>query len=234
MRNIGLVIFLCIGLASCLHAEAIAVWNFNDAVSGVTGGAKEFLVDYGNGVMTSGFSPSNIGNIAGSGLNGQGEDPAGLALRLSSSANNGKDLTWMVSTAGFDSIVVSFSTQRTSTGFNNNQFLYSLDSGNSWTDFGDCFNPLTSFSIHSFDLSGIEGITNNPNAGFRILFGGATASTGNNRIDNLVVSGNASMPPDSTPVPEPSTIALMTAGIGFLFLARVKHQRLRLRACSRH
>ncbi|MFB3897464.1 MAG: alkaline phosphatase, partial [bacterium] len=94
----------------------------------------------------------------------------------------------MVSTTGFDTIGVSFASMRTSTGFSSNQFYYSIDSGLSWTDFRS-YSPGTSFGLQSFDLSGIDGIANNPNAGFRIVFAGATGSTGNNRIDNLLVSG---------------------------------------------
>ncbi len=223
MRHIGLSVLLSLTLAACAHGEAISVWNFNDAVPGATGGTQEFLVDRGTGTMTSDFIASSIGNAAGSGVNADGGDPAGQALRLSGYANNGMNLTWMVSTAGFASIDISFAAQRTSTGFANNQFLYSIDSGINWISFGDFFNPSTTFAVQNFDLSGILGLNDNPNAGFRIVFGGATSATGNNRIDNLLVSGTP-VPPDTTPVPEPSTIGLMTAGMACAFVVRVKRR----------
>jgi hypothetical protein len=219
MRHIHLGAFIFIALAANVHGETIAAWNFNDAISGTTGGELEFSVDRGSGAMSSDFIPSNIGNAAGSTSNLEDGDPAGQALRLSSYANNERNLTWMVSTAGYDSIGVSFAVQRTSTGFNDNQFLYSINSGDSWTSFGDSFNPSTSFAIQSFDLSGILGLNDNSEAGFRILFGGATSSTGNNRIDNLIVMGNPASAPVPTPVPEPSTIALTTAGLASAFVA---------------
>jgi hypothetical protein len=218
MRDIHLSAFIFIALVANVYGETITAWNFNDAISGTTGGELEFSVDRGNGAMTSDFIPSNIGNAAGSTLNLEDGDFAGQALRLSSYANNGKNLTWMVSTAGHDSIGISFAIQRTSTGFSDNQFLYSVDSGVSWTTYGDPFNPGTSFALQSFDLSLIPELSDNPDAGFRILFGGATSSTGNNRIDNLIVTGNPAVPPVSIPVPEPSTVALTTTGLAGVFL----------------
>ncbi len=222
MRNIVLSIFLCLALSVCVYGETISVWNFNDAVTGETGGSLEFLVDRGHGVMTSDFPPESIGNTSGSVLNSQDGDPAGKALRLVGNANNGKTLTWMVDTAGFESINVSFASQRTSTGFKSNQFQYSPDSGASWLGFGDPFDPATSFVLQHFDLSGIFALNDNGDAGFRIVFGGASGSSGNNRIDNLVVAGTPIIPPVSTPVPEPSTLCFVGLGIAGLFLSRPK------------
>jgi hypothetical protein len=222
MQKIGLSVFLCLALSVFVYGEAISVWNFNDAISGTTGGSLEFLVDRGNGIMISDFPSESIGNTTGSVLNSQDGDPAGKSLRLVGNANNGKILSWMVNTAGFESIDVSFATQRTSTGFNNNQFQYSFDSGISWLNFGDCFNPATSFGLQRFDLNELPGLDNNPDAGFRIVFGGASGSSGNNRVDNLVVAGIPIVPPVSTPVPEPSTFGFMGVGIAGILLTRLK------------
>ena len=128
----------------------------------------------------------------------------------------------MTSTAGFSSIEISFAIQRTGTGFNNNQFQYTVDSGESWINFGDLFDPETSFAVLSFDLSGIMELINNPNAGFRIVFDGATSASGNNRIDNLMVSGTPIDPSDSTQVPESSTVILVSIGTVCACLSRFK------------
>jgi hypothetical protein len=64
---------------------------------------------------------------------------------------------------------------------------------------------------------GIGGLNNNPNAAFRIVFNGATSSTGNNRIDNIVVEGtNASV----ASIPEPTTAVLLLSGLGGLYKVR--------------
>lgn len=220
MRTLGFSVLLLILTTATVKGDTIAVWNFNDAISGTSGGELEFLVDRGSGTMASDFVLLNIGNASGSTLNSNSGDPAGRALRLSSSANNGNSLTWNVSTEGFDSIGISFAIRRTSTGFNNNQFFYSIDSGVSWTSFGNSFNPDTSFSLQDFGLGGIQELNDNPNAGFRILFDGASSSSGNNRIDNLVIWGDPIMPPVTTVVPESSTLALTISGLAGVFLVR--------------
>jgi hypothetical protein len=220
MRHIGLSICLCLALSACVYGNTMAVWNFNDATSGDLG----FVVDRGNGIMSSDFTASNISYYAGTTINSQDNDPAGLALRLSGSANNGKNLTWIMNTSGFDSIDVSFATIRSNTGFGNNQLFYSIDSGNNWVNFGS-FSSSVSFGLQEFDLSGIPNLNDNPNAGFRIVFGGATSSSGNIRIDNLAVSGSPIVPPILNPVPEPSSGLFVAAGSICLLLGRVIRKR---------
>jgi len=186
-------------------ADAIAIWNFNDS---------DLVVDHGAGTLASNFNVANISFAAGTTNNARLGDPAGQALSLqggSSNANNGRNITVSVNTTGFANILVSFATQGTTTGFNNNQFQYSLD-GVTFVDFGSPYIPLAAFGLLPivFDLSTIPGLNNNLNAAFRIVFNGATTSTGNNRIDNFVVEGSSST------VPEPTTVALLSTGLATL------------------
>ncbi|HYK20760.1 MAG TPA: PEP-CTERM sorting domain-containing protein, partial [Pyrinomonadaceae bacterium] len=106
-------------------------------------------------------------------------------------------------------------TQGTSTGFNSNQFQYSFD-GINFVDFGPPYVPLTAFGTVPvvFSLVSIAGLNNNPNAAFRIIFSGATTSTGNNRIDNIVVEGTSTA---ASEVPEPTTAMLLLSGLGGLY-----------------
>ncbi len=218
MQKISLSVLFCLALAVGVRGETIALWNFNDVGSV----ESEFLVDRGNGTMSSDFASTNIGNATGSTLNSQDGDPAGQALSLKSNANNGNSLFWFVSTAGFESIDISFATQRTNTGFSRNLFEYSLDAGDSWLSFGDYFNPATSYALQIFDLSNIAALNNNAAAAFRVIFDGATSTAGNSRIDNLLVSGSPIAPPVTTPVPEPVPIALIGAGLAGILLIRPK------------
>ena len=195
--------------APAVFADELAIWNFNDS---------DLIVDQGSGFLLSDFNAANILFAAGTTNNARLGQPAGQALSLqggTATANNGRNLTFNVSTLGFSNILVSFATQGTSTGFNSNQFQYSLD-GITFIDFGLPYAPQSTFGTVPvvFSLVDIAELNDNPNAAFRIIFNGATTSTGNNRIDNFVVEGSATAPEG---VPEPATAILLLSGLGGLY-----------------
>ena len=196
------LILLC---ASPARADEVAIWNFNDS---------DLNVDHGAGTLTTNFNLANVVfTLGGSTINARLGDVAGQSLTLqggTGNVNNGRSLTLSVGTLGFSNIVVSFATQGTSTGFNSNQFQYSLD-GVTFVDFGSPYTPAATFGLLSFDLSSIAGLNDNPNATFRIVFNGATSASGNNRIDNIVVEGTTIT--EGTPVPEPASILLLGFGL---------------------
>src|ERR1041384_946454 len=143
-------------------ADDLAVWNFNDS---------DLNVDHGSGTLTSNLNVVNLLFAAGTTNNTRLGDIARQALSLqggTSVANNGRNITFNVSTVGFSNIVVSFATQGTSTGFNSNQFQYSVD-GINFIDFGPPYVPLSAFGSVPlvFSLVSIAGLNNNPDAAFR-------------------------------------------------------------------
>jgi len=209
--NLICAVLLLFAASQAALADELAVWNFNDS---------DLNVDHGTGTLTSNIAIANILFAAGTTNNARQGDIAGQALSLqggTSNANNGRNLTFNVSTVGFSNIVVSFATQGTSTGFNSNQFQYSLD-GIDFVGLGPPYTPLTAFGTLPlvFSLSSILGLNNNPNAAFRIVFNGATSSTGTNRIDNVVFEGT------NESVPEPATALLLLSGLGGLYKLKRK------------
>lgn len=225
-------------------ANSIYVYNFNDGVAGnsTTNTANLFTVDRINqsGIgsnLSSNFNASNITSFGGSTVNAVNDDIAGSALALQGGgatgaiANNGNYLQATANLTGFQNIGFSFATQRTSTGFNNDQFQYSTD-GTTFFNFGNAYNPnlpppnTVVLTTQSFDLSSIAGLNNNANAAFRIVFDGATSAGGNNRLDNLIISGSPlGGTPITAPVPEASTtvsLGLMLALGGLAFAVKKK------------
>ena len=215
--NLICTLLMLLAASQAARADEIAVWNFNDS---------DLNVDHGSGTLISNFNVANILFAAGTTNNARQGDPAGQALSLqggTSNANNGRNITFNVSTAGFTNIVFSFATQGTSTGFNSNQFQYSLD-GINFVDFGAPYTPATAFGTVPlvFSLAAVAGLNNNPNAAFRIVFNGATSSTGNNRIDNIVVEGTSAA---IATIPEPASAFLLLSGLGGLYRLKQRKKR---------
>jgi hypothetical protein len=215
--NLISAILLLFLVSHAAQATEIAIWNFNDS---------NLIVDHGIGVVTTDIIAANILFAAGTTNNARLGNPAGQSLSLqggSGTINNGRHITFNVSTLGFANIVVTFATQGTSTGFNNNQFQYSLD-GITFVDFGPAYTPATAFGTMPlvFTLTSIAGLNDNANAAFRIVFNGASSSTGTNRIDNFVVEGSPSAP---SGVPEPTTMALLLSGLSGLYGLRKRRRR---------
>ena len=214
------VLWVCLTLlmlwpAQQVNADEIAIWNFNDS---------DLVVDHGTGTLTTNFNLVNVlFTQAGTLTNARQGDVAGQSMTLqggTANVNNGRSLNLNVSTVGLNNIIISFATQGTSTGFNSNQFQYSLD-GVSFISFGSPYTPPLTFGLVTFNLNSILGVNNNPNAAFRIVFNGATSAAGNNRIDNLVVEGQRI----STPIPEPASILLLGLGLTGTLAPRVKAWR---------
>ena len=176
----------------------IAYWNFNTPTSASSPRwAATLPADVGAGTLTHNITTA-LEAFAGTTVNAEPSVANGSSFSPqvgSSNVNNGKVITLSISTVSYNDPVLTYATQTSgSTGFTTQAISYSTD-GTNYTAFGTV-NPVpNSFAIQTFDFSAIALADNNANFKVRITLSGGSGSTGNNRIDNIKLSGTSGTPP---------------------------------------
>ena len=136
-----------------------------------------------------------IKSFGGSPVNAQPGVAGGGSLSpegCEGTSNNGMQILLAIDTTDFGQIEVSWAQRGTASGFTSRQFAWSADGGQTFTDLGSDEGALGSaFQRRAYDLSAIDAINDNPQAVFRITLDGASGSTGNNRFDNITVTGRS-------------------------------------------
>lgn len=144
-----------------------------------TNGSSNWLSTSSNPELTT---------FAGSVVNDPRSTPnAGSAYSIANSSANTKKIIVKVSMTGYENPILSFSTRGTSTGFSTHQWAWSVD-GTSFTNFGTN-TAVTSgtFLVKTLDLSAINAVDNAANLYLRLTVSGASNTSGNNRLDNILV-----------------------------------------------
>lgn len=199
-------------------AALVAYWNFNNLAitSADSPGAGEvpdaISATQGSGTLDLGAWSGTVDDFAGTTLNNESSDPAEESLSLiaaSGTAGNGGTITLELALTGMADPTLSFATQGTATGFNSVQLAWSTN-GTDFFAFGGAYNPSSTYSLQSFDLSSVNALDGAATAHFQLTFEGATGSSGNNRIDNIQI----------TAIPEPASAMLLLLGVGWLTLLR--------------
>ena len=147
---------------------------------------------------TGGMSTVTTGMAALAVIGGAATIPAG------SFGANGKAMVFKFSMSGFSNLAVSYAVQRTSTGFTTQQWDYSTD-GTNWSSAATITGMQASFSAGgtnvATNLGVASGLDNAATAYMRVTFSGATAASGNNRMDNFQFNASA--------LPAPGAVALI-------------------------
>jgi len=164
----------------------------------------------------SGSTGTQLNAFGGTAVNTAGTDFSTVtsgagALTLVNQSANGQFAVFRFSMDGFTDLSISFAAQRTATGFTEQVWEWSLD-GLSYNPIGTIVSGTTAGALQDtfantgiLSLGGITGLDNAADAYVRVTFNGATAASGNNRVDNIQFNA----------VPEPSTYALLAlAGAG--------------------
>lgn len=206
-----------LSMATSLHADLIANWNFNSlsigtaSAPGAGGVPTTIAPSTGAGTISLIGWTGLVDDFAGSDVNLIAPDATGGSLSLVAGGSaapfpgNGGYIEIQLNLADFSNPVITFATRGTASGFNTGVWSYSVGGG-SFTNLGgnNTATTSTSYALATVDLSAIDAIDGQSNVRLRYTLSGATSGTGNNRIDNLQV--NATQTSDNTP-PTLSTLS---------------------------
>ncbi len=176
-------------VAGVASSRVAHYWDFNAAAVAaalvpVTGVGGEILtVAGGSAVFTTGTAQSFAG------ANARYGSAVGEHLRVNNPI--GAEIVFKLPTTGFDEIGMSVETRRSGSGAGIQTWSYTLD-GTTYVPLGD----VTVFDgvppVIGWNFETIPGASNNPLFALKVTFskGDLGGTTGNNRFDNLVLSGN--------------------------------------------
>ncbi len=180
----------------------------------------------GDGALSSSnpSAPTNDwGSFGGTTSNEPGTPFAGGSLVPIGSGNNGRSFTIEADLSGFEAIELSWAQRGTGTGYTSRQVAVSTD-GVNFTNlnpalYGGTGGLGSSFAVQSVSFGSL--LDNATTAYIRFTLNGAAVNgNGNNRFDNFVLEGTASIiePPV---VPEPGMM-LVFGGLAVVFGAARK------------
>ena len=161
-------------------------WSFNLGDSAVR--TPDFGVIAG---ASYDYNASYIDFTTGSSLNlyGGADTSTGQCLRV---RNPSTSVTFHMPTTGYDSISFSFAEQCSSSGSTLNAISYTVDGINfiSTALTTNSYTVSTSFQLFTFNFAADPNVKHNPHFAVKITFlNNNTGTTGNDRFDNVSLSG---------------------------------------------
>lgn len=202
MKHVWVYTFLGLFFTS-IHSQqqVLASWYFDalaaapntpkviPAEGGQQQGTASIYLDGTNGSSDWNQS-SELNSFSGTTLNDDRSTPfSGQALALVSNTANGKNLVIKFSSTGMENLVMTYAVRATSTGFATHTFEYSLD-GIAFTNIGDVsITRDGTYYVYSVDFTSVSGMNDHPDLYLRITVNGAASTSGNNRLDNILIKG---------------------------------------------
>jgi hypothetical protein len=104
------------------------------------------------------------------------------------SSANGKSMVIAFTMTDYKDPIMTYATQRTASGFTTQQWAWSTDNV-TYTDFASITSIAASFETKTLDMSTINQLDQAATVYLRVTFTGATTTSGNNRLDNIVIRG---------------------------------------------
>ncbi|MDX9931798.1 MAG: lamin tail domain-containing protein [Bacteroidales bacterium] len=161
-------------------------------------------------------SNTEINSFSGSTLNDDRTTPlASSAIALINSAANGKGIVLKFSTTGYENPIISYAARGTGTGFNEHYLEYSTD-GITFTRFDTtAANTSSTWLTETIDLSSYNILDEAANVYIKVIFVGASSSSGNNRLDNFSITATSTSATDIIP---PTVISATTTSLSDIWV----------------
>ncbi|RFC44438.1 MAG: Endonuclease I [Verrucomicrobia bacterium] len=196
MRLHSLFFLLVVAAASVqAQTETVAYWNFNSlsiaaaSAPGSGGVPTSITANLGTGTLSLTGWTGLVDDFGGSTINAVGTDPAEESLSLVSSTGNGSYIELQLNLADYADPILTFVTRGTSSGYTTGTWSYSVGGGSFTNVTGvNTATTSTTFALATVDLTAINAVDGQANVRLRYTVSGATTTSGNNRIDNLVVA----------------------------------------------
>lgn len=239
-------VMMAAGSSMAMASEVITAWNFEEVAIGINNSpAPSAGVGTARPIgMTNSFTtPPSV--TAADVLNAAGSSTPTRAWRIRA-AGTGSGNGWaaaapqysqgseyLVSTVGFENIVLTYDWSPTTQGVKHQQAQYTID-GVNWINVGPLrVGPATESWVNGltvdFGALGITSVNDNalfgvrlvsayapdgPNAGQYVNLAGnvINSTSGNWRMDSITISG--------TVIPEPAALGLLAAGVPLLLRRR--------------
>ncbi len=227
MKKALTTVLMLAALTLVFGQTVLYYWNFNTGAPATDQSwAQPIAATTGNAQLTYTFTEAfSFGGTLFNGVDGEVIGGSFAPRGGLDNENNGAYFTMMASTVGFDSITLSYPTRKTGTGFTTQEVKYTIN-GTDWItkqtiDLSAFTNAWVETQMVNVDFSGVAGVANNANFGIRVVLNGATSGTGNNRIDNIRISGalqggvaTPSFDPPSGYFVQPVSVAISTTTPG--------------------
>jgi len=202
----------------------IAGWDFETTTNGGTAAASNnaprvYVANFGSGSLhldgtngasswiaapttggtnqVSAFGGTTLNAATGFSTNTGGPSALALVSATSNSAN-GQSIVFRFSMANRKDLAVSYASRGSASGFTSHTWSYSTNSSN-WTEMSvQTGRNNTNFT--AINLPIITNVDGASNVFLRMTVAGATASSGNNRLDNVQITASTALSDTTPPV----------------------------------
>jgi hypothetical protein len=172
--------------------SSLVLWDFNhsDRPQSNSPWFNPIPANQGSSALSFTFSIDGdrpVTSFAGSDVDQEGfnVNESGGSFVPQGERDNGKHFQIEIDTRGYQNLTLSYATRGTSSGFQTQTWFTSVNEGE-WVQV-EVFTGISSeYELRTINLGAYDNVTS---LGVRCVVAGATSDTGNNRFDNLRITG---------------------------------------------